>query len=90
MNTRRNESLPVRLLNEAHSIEALLDDTDPPPEQLEQYWDVSARLLRLVIDIEEFAKSPNSRGVTAHNTEFIHLRRTLSNIESEVLGLSDG
>ncbi len=78
----------MRLLDEARAIEALLDDVEPEPDQMEQYWNVSLRLIRLVMEIEEFADPTGGRSITVDDAEYIRLRKALVGIENEVLDLT--
>jgi len=53
---------PVRsdiaaLLQEIRAIELLASEADVSPERLQAYWDLSADLIALVTDVEEYERA---------------------------------
>ncbi|HZT96240.1 MAG TPA: hypothetical protein VFB34_05325 [Chloroflexota bacterium] len=85
MGRRGIETLPRQLLEEARAIEVLLSDLEPAPEEMERYWDLSARMITLMIEIETFAAT--SRATSPDNPDYLRLRRSLRGIEGEATEL---
>ncbi len=85
MGRRRIDTPPQRLLEEARSIEVLLSDISPGPEDVEAYWQLSADMINLMIEIEALAAAI---GVTTDDPLFLRLRRELSRIESDAIEIS--
>jgi hypothetical protein len=83
MPKRGLETVVRQLVGEAHAIELLLSETQPSPEHMAWYWDVTARLINLVADIEAFASEHPLADAT--DSQYLALRRALAAIESEVL-----
>jgi hypothetical protein len=51
---RRARSDIATLLQEARAMELLANEADVPIERMHEYWSLSADLITLVIDIEEY------------------------------------
>jgi hypothetical protein len=87
MGRRRSDTLPSRLLDEARSIEALLDDLEPSPEQMEAYWDLSLRMVALITEVEAFAEQGASRAIAADDAGYVSLRKRLVSVENVLFDL---
>jgi len=81
---RRRTSVAGQLLEEARSIEVLLDELSPSTQVMEEYWKVSLELIDLVARIEELSKTP---GIDGSSESYLSLRGRLSSIESRILSL---
>lgn len=53
--SRRRLSVADQLLDEARSIEVLLTEMAPPTESIQEYWEISLRLIDIVGRIEAYA-----------------------------------
>jgi class 3 adenylate cyclase len=83
---RRLDTPTQRLLSEARTIEELVSDIDPPPRDVEAYWELSADLIVLVTDIEALTLA--TPAVEMEDPLFKVLRSRLTSLESRVLELS--
>ena len=85
---RSTRSEAYTLLDEARALEALADETDVPPDRIEEYWRLSTKLIGLVLDIEHFGQQyprakPDDDGT-------VELRRRLREIAAGLAELSLG
>jgi len=74
------------LLQEARAIEMLANEVDVPIERTERYWGISAELITVVAEIENFA-AENPEAVI-DDPEMLVLRRRLRRIGSDLAELS--
>jgi hypothetical protein len=82
---------PVRheidtLLSEARAIELLADDADIPPEKLQDYWNLSAELMNLVVDIEE--QKAEWPAAPADDPSLVELRHRLRSVAARLAEMS--
>lgn len=85
MPTRKSAADALRpLLDEVHSIEALLTDMAPASDQIQEYWQLSLDLVDLVMRIEGFAAEP---GATTASPGYQPLRSDLTRLESRIIQL---
>lgn len=70
------------LLEEVRALEMLADDADVPAPRLQEYWGISADLITLAADIEEFQTThPES---SYDDPEMLSLKRRLRDIASRL------
>ncbi|GEM_PF-5892070 len=82
MGSRRAAGGAAALLQEAHAIEVLLDEIVPDERDVEHYWDVSTRLINLVLSLETLA------GIRAGEDDLAPARAELSAIESAIADMA--
>ena len=73
------------LRQEARALELLAEEVEVPPERMQAYWDVSADLLNLVADIEEYhARAGHPE---PDDPELLALRRRARQIASRLVAI---
>lgn len=85
---RSTRSEADALLDEAHALELLADDTEVPPERIEEYWRLSTELIGLILDIEQYRQQHPLD--PPDEEEVLNLRRRLREVAAGLSELSLG
>ncbi len=78
---------PVRtdltsLMQEVRAMELLADEIEVAPSELQSYWDVSADLITLATDVEEYGVY--NPGADYEDHEMVEFRRRLRRIAARL------
>ena len=76
------------LLQEARAMELLANETEAPPNRLQEYWQLSADLINLVADIEEQRASQVESAT--EDVRLLGLRRRMREIAARIAELMLG
>jgi hypothetical protein len=82
---RRARSDIALLLQEVHAIELLASEAEISPDRLQAYWDLSADLISLVTDVEEYEREhPEASYEDPTMFTFKHRLRTITSRLAEI------
>jgi hypothetical protein len=74
------------LRDEARAIELLAEETEVVAGRLEDYWNASADLINLVVEIDELGASA---AATSDEARLLELRRRLRGIAARLVEMGD-
>jgi hypothetical protein len=87
MMARRARSDIATLLQEIRAIELLASEAEIPAERLQDYWTLSADLIALVTEVEEYAQDhPNASYEDPSMFAFKHRLRAITSRLAEIAG----
>jgi hypothetical protein len=76
------------LLQEARAMELLANETQVPPNRLQEYWQLSADLINLVADMEE-QRGSQAESAT-EDAQLLELRRRMRELAARIAELMLG